>query len=153
MMEPASGSDTNSTQESSPTMTATWVGGLRFVHRSASGHGLVTDAPANDQSDTIAPTPMELVLLGLIGCTGVDMASILQRMRQPLEGLEVSATYERSEAHPKVFTKIHLTYSLRGALDEKKVVRAMELSETKYCSVSAMLGKTVDITHEYILNR
>lgn len=152
MKENGTRSASTTDQDLSPTMTATWVGGLRFVHRSASGHGLVTDAPADDQGDTIAPTPMELVLLGLIGCTGVDVASILQRMREPLEGLEVSATYQRSETHPKVFTKIHLTYSLRGALDEKKVVRAMELSETKYCSVSAMLGKTVDITHEYVLN-
>jgi putative redox protein len=135
-----------------PTMTATWAGGLRFVHRSASGHGLVTDAPGADQVDVIAPTPMELVLLGLIGCTGVDVASILQRMREPLEGLEVTATYERAETHPKVYTKIHLTYSLRGGLDEKKVQRAIELSETKYCSVSAMLGTAVDITHAYVLN-
>jgi putative redox protein len=135
-----------------PTMTATWAGGLRFVHRSASGHGLVTDAPGTDQGESSAPSPMELVLLGLIGCTGVDVASILQRMREPLEGLEVTATYERAETHPKVYTKIHLTYSLRGGLDEKKVRRAIELSESKYCSVSAMLGTTSDITSEYVLN-
>lgn len=134
-----------------PTMTATWAGGLRFILRSASGHGLVTDAPGPEQDEVIAPTPMELVLMGLIGCTGVDVASILERMREPLEGLEVTATYERSETHPKVYTSIHLIYSLQGGLDEKKVRRAIELSETKYCSVSAMLGQAVDITHEYVL--
>ncbi len=135
-------------------MTATWTGGLRFVHRSASGHAVVTDAmgPASPEgAAATAASPMELLILGLIGCTGVDVVSILERMRQPLEGLEVSATYERAESHPKIFTKIHLTYTLKGPLDEKKVRQAIELSETKYCSVSAMLGKAVTITHEYAL--
>jgi putative redox protein len=73
-------------------------------------------------------------------------------MREPLEGLEVTATYERAETHPRVFTKVHLTYALTGGLDEEKVQRAINLSETKYCSVSAMLGQSVAITHEYVLN-
>ena len=94
---------------------------------------------------------MELVILGLIGCTGVDVASILERMREPVRGLEVTATYERSETHPKVFTKIHLTYLLQGELDGKKVQRAIDLSESKYCSVSAMLAGAVDITHEFVI--
>lgn len=140
----------NPTQEPVPaTMTATWTGGLRFVHRSASGHALVSDAPRAAGGDDTAASPMELVLLGLIGCTGVDVASILRGMRQPLDGLEVSATYERADEHPKVFTRIHLKYTLRGDLDEKKVRRAIELSEGKYCSVSAMLNPTVEITHEH----
>jgi putative redox protein len=132
-------------------MTATWVGGRRFVHRSASGHGLVTDTTEEFGGTGTAPSPMELIILGLIGCTGIDVSSILERMREPVRGLEVTATYERSETHPKVFTKIHLTYLLKGELDEKKVQRAIDLSETKYCSVSAMLNGTVDITHEYVI--
>ena len=132
-------------------MTATWAGGMRFVYKSSSGHGLATDAPVEGGGTDTAPSPMELVILGLIGCTGVDVASILERMREPLKGLEVTATYERAEAHPKVYTKIHLTYTLQGGLDEKKVRRAINLSETKYCSVSAMLGHTTDITHEYVI--
>ncbi len=131
------------------TMTATWTGGRRFVHRSASGHGLVTDTSVEFGGTDTAPSPMELIMLGLIGCTGIDVASILERMREPLRGLEVTATYERAEAHPKVFTKIHLIYSLQGDLDEKKVQRAIDLSESKYCSVSAMLTGSVDISHEY----
>jgi len=131
------------------TMTATWTGGRRFQHRSASGHGLVTDTSVEFGGTDTAPSPMELIILGLIGCTGVDVTSILERMREPLRGLEVTATYERSEAHPKVFTHIHLIYSLQGDLDEKKVQRAIDLSESKYCSVSAMLNGTVDIPHEY----
>ena len=133
------------------TMTATWTGGMRFVYRSASGHGLVTDTPVAGGGGGTAPSPMELVLLGLIGCTGVDVAGILERMREPLKGLEVSAAYERAEEHPRAYTKIHLTYSLRGELDEKKVRRAIDLSESKYCSVSAMLGHTAEITHEFVI--
>jgi putative redox protein len=133
------------------TMTATWTGGRRFVHTSASGHGLVTDTATEHGGTDTAASPMELIILGLIGCTGIDVVSILERMREPLQDLEVTAAYERSENHPKVFTRIHLTYRLRGDLDEKKVRRAIDLSEAKYCSVSAMLHTTVDISHEFVI--
>ena len=79
------------------------------------------------------------------------VTNILIKMKEPLEGLEVSAGFERSEKHPRVYTKIHLTYKFRGALNEKKVQRAIGLSETKYCSVSAMVGQTAKITHEYTI--
>jgi putative redox protein len=131
-------------------MTATWSGGMRFVHQSASGHALVTDAAGEDGQSTAA-SPMEVLVLGLMGCAGIDVTSILQRMRQPLEGLEMSATYERAEDHPKIYTKIHLNYVLKGALDEKKVRRAIDLSETHYCSVSAMLGKATEITSDFVI--
>ncbi len=130
-------------------MTATWTGGMRFVHRSGSGHALVTDASEEHGGYGSAASPMELLLLGLIGCTGVDVASILTRMKQPLRGLEVAVEAERADEHPKVYTRIHLVYTLTGDLDEKKVQRAINLSETKYCSASAMLGKTAEITNEY----
>ncbi len=130
-------------------MIATWDGGLRFVYTSATGHELVTDGPVDAGGTDTAPTPMELLVLGLIGCTGVDVASILIKMKEPLEGLEVSAEFERAEQHPRVYTKIHLTYRLRGKLTEKKVERAIQLSEGKYCSASAMMGQTAKITHEY----
>ena len=132
-------------------MTGVWAGGMKFVHRSASGHEVVTDAAGPDGGATTAASPMELVILGLVGCTGLDVASILERMRQPLEGLEVTATSERAESHPRVYTKIHLTFVLKGALDESKVKRAIKLSEDTYCSVSAMLGKTAEITSEYVI--
>ncbi len=130
-------------------MTATWAGGMRFVHQSASGHAVVTDAPVEHGGLGSAVSPMELLLLGLIGCTGVDVASILTRMKEPLQGLEVTAEAERAEDHPKVYTRIHLVYTLTGALDEKKVQRAIDLSETKYCSASAMLRATAAMTSEY----
>ena len=138
---------TNPTQ-----MTATWTGGRRFVHRTASGHAAVTDTPVAKGGTDTAPTPMEMVVLGLIGCTGVDVVSILHKMKQPLEACEVSAVTERAEEYPQVYTKIHLVYTLRGDLDEKRVRRAVELSEKTYCSVSAMLRGTAEITSEVRIN-
>lgn len=132
-------------------MTATWTGGLRFVYQSTTGHGLVTDAPVEAGGLNTAATPMELVLLGLIGCTGVDVSSILLKMKEPLEGLEVVAEYERAQEHPKVYSKIHLKYLVKGQVSEKKLQRAIGLSENNYCSVSAMLSKSVEITNEYEL--
>jgi len=135
----------------SNTMTATWDGGLRFVHTSASGHELVTDGPTAAGGTDTAPSPVELMLLGVLGCTGVDVATILTKMKEPLAGLEVSAEFVRAEKHPRVYTKIHLTYRFRGQLDEKKVQRAIQLSESKYCSAAAMVGQTAKITHEYLI--
>lgn len=140
------------TDSTPATMTATWSGGLRFVHRSATGHAVVTDAPEAVGGGDTAATPMELVLLGLIGCTGVDVMTILTKMKQVPDTFEVAASWERAEEHPRVYTKIRLVYTLRGELDEKKVQRAVKLSETTYCSVSAMLAATVEITHEIALN-
>ena len=133
------------------TYSTTWAGGLRFVHKSATGHAVVTDAPESAGGGNTAPTPLELMILGLIGCTGVDVTSILKKMKEPIEGLDVTADVERAETHPKVFTKIHLTYHVKGNVDEKKLERAIKLSESTYCSASAMLGKTAEITNEFIL--
>lgn len=133
------------------TYSATWAGGLHFVHKSATGHAVVTDAPESAGGENTAPTPMELMILGLIGCTGIDVSSILEKMKEPLEGLEVTAEVERADTHPKVFTKIHLTYHVKGNVNEKKLERAIKLSENTYCSASAMLGKTAQISHEFIL--
>jgi len=133
-------------------MSATWTDGMRFVYESGTGHGLVTDAPKEVGGRDTAATPMELVLLGLIGCTGVDVASILTRMKEPLEDLKVSVEADRADEHPRVYTKIHIFYEFKGNLNVKKVERAIRLSEDKYCSVSAMLGKTAVITSEYHLN-
>lgn len=134
-------------------MTATWTGGRRFVYESATGHGLLTDAPVEAGGGNTAATPMELLILGLIGCTGVDVSSILTKMKEPLEGLKVTAETERAETHPKVYTKIHLTYHVKGSVNIKKLERAIDLSENRYCSASAMLSKSAEITHEYVLEK
>ncbi len=133
-------------------MKATWIDGRRFAYESATGHALMTDAPEESGGTDTAATPMELVLLGLIGCSGVDVTSILQKMKQPLEALTVTARAVRADVHPRVYTKIHLTYLVRGKLDIKKLERAINLSETRYCSVAAMLSSTALITHEYVLD-
>jgi len=128
-------------------ISAAWTGGRQFVHRSMTGHALVTDTPADSGGANSAPTPMELVIMGLAGCTGVDVVSILEGMRQPLRALEITAEYERAEGHPRVFTRIELRYRLQGDLDPAKVERAVALSKDKYCSVSALLADKVDIVH------
>ena len=130
-----------------PSLTATWTGGRQFVHRSATGHALVTDTPVEHGGGGTAPTPMELVLMGLAGCTGVDVVSILETMRQPLRELSVVAEFERAAEHPRVYTRIRLRYRLRGDLDPDRVDRAVALSRDRYCSVAAMLAPTVPLEH------
>lgn len=136
-----------------PKMTATWAGDMRMIYESASGHGLVTDAPKEAGGLGTAASPMELVLLGLVGCTGLDVSSILVKMKEPLVGLEVTADYERAENHPKVYTKIHLKYTITGDVSEKKAKRAIDLSESTYCSVSAMLKHSADISSEFEIRK
>ena len=133
------------------TMTAIWNGDMAFTHTSGTGHTLVTDVPVEKGGTDLGPTPMELIILGLTGCMGVDVVSILKGMRQPLEGLTITATHERAEDHPKVYTEIHVELAFRGDLDRKKVERAIKLSESKYCSVSAMLKHDARITRNFTI--
>ncbi len=129
----------------------TWVGpGLRLVAE-AGGPAIVVDhaMPDEDRDDT-GPHPMQLVLMGLCGCTGMDVISILKKKRQSFTDLQVNATAERAEEHPRVYTQIHLEFVVTGDdVDPDAVERSIELSQTKYCSASAMLGKTADITTSY----
>jgi putative redox protein len=91
---------------------------------------------------------MELILVGMVGCTAMDVVSLLRKQRQPFTGLRVKATAERRDEHPKVYTKIHLEYIVIGeGVDITAVGRAVELSQNKYCPGSAMLGKTAEITY------
>jgi putative redox protein len=93
---------------------------------------------------------MELLLISLCGCTAMDVVSILQKKRQPFTGLQVKASAERAEEHPKVYTQIHLEYVVKGkGVEPQAVERAIELSETKYCSAAAMLSKAAQITTSY----
>ena len=130
----------------------TWIGpGLRLVGEASSGPAIVIDhaLPGEDRQET-GPRPMELLLIGLAGCTAMDVVSILQRMRQPLDGLEVHASAERAPDHPKVYTRIHLEFVIKGkGIKESAVERAINLSQTTYCSASAMLSKTAEITTSY----
>ncbi|MHB8077802.1 MAG: OsmC family protein [Candidatus Krumholzibacteriia bacterium] len=131
------------------TATATWAGGLRFVGEADSGHLVIMDAPGSDGEDPQAPTPVEHTLIALCACTGIDVASILRKMKIPFRALEVSAEAERAPGHPRVFTKIRLKYRVGGDVPEDKLRRAIELSESTYCTVGAMLHAVAEITHEF----
>src|SRR5271166_3791399 len=122
---------------------ATWIEKHRFNAVSDSGHTIVVDG-----DKTAGSSPMELVLIGLCGCTSYDVVSILQKKREPFTRLEVSAQAERAPDPPQVYTQIKLIYRVGGKVSRKAVEDAVRLSKEKYCSVSAMLAKTAKITAE-----
>ena len=124
----------------------TWVEDKRFVGRASSGHAIVVEGSA----EKLGSSPMELLLIGMAGCTAYDVMSILEKKRQSVTGLEVSAQAERAEEPPRVYTKIEVEYVLRGRdIKPKAVEDAIHLSEEKYCSASIMLGKTAQISTSY----
>jgi putative redox protein len=125
------------------TASVKWIGEEKFVATSPSGHAIAIDS---DRSSNKAPGPMELVLMALGACTATDVVSILKKKRQKLESLEVICSGQRAPEPPTVWIKLEVLYRLRGTLDEAAVKRAIELSEKKYCSVSAMLQKTATLT-------
>jgi putative redox protein len=131
------------------TASVKWIGEEKFVATSPSGHAIAIDS---DRTSNKAPGPMELVLMALGACTATDVVSILKKKRQKLEALEVICSGERAPEPPTVWIKLEILYRLRGTLDEAAVKRAIELSEQKYCSVSAMLQKTATLTwrHEIL---
>jgi putative redox protein len=130
----------------SMTASVTWVEDRRFVGKASSGHAIVLDASAEKQ----ASSPMELLLIGMAGCTAYDVMSILEKKRQRVTGLQVSARAERAEEPPRVYTEIEIEYLLRGrGIKPKAVEDAIRLSKEKYCSASIMLGKTAQITTRY----
>ena len=123
-----------------------YAGGEAFVAESQSGHAMVTSF-AHELS---APSPMELLLIALGGCTGADVVGILEKKRQRVTGYDVEVRAERRAEHPRIYTKIEVIHRIRGqAIDPKAVEHAVELSETKYCSVSAMLGATAELSMSY----
>ena len=122
--------------------------GLSFAARSDSRHWIVMDTDPELGGQGAGTKPLELVLIGLGGCTGMDVASILAKMRMPFDRIEVSLDADRSEDHPKVLTRIRMEYHVYGVTVEiEKVQKAVELSRTKYCTVSAMLTKAVPIEY------
>ena len=136
-----------------PKTTATWTSGRQFVAETETGHAVVMDAPVAAGGRNTAPSPMELLLVGLAGCTGIDVVFILaERMKKPLTGLSVEVSGTRADSEPKVYTQIDVTYRVRGkGLQEKDVRRAISLSAEKYCSASIMLGKTAKLTSSFTL--
>ncbi len=131
-----------------------WVENSVFVAQSGSGHSVVLDGPPEAGGQNLGVRPMEMVLMGLGGCTAFDVVDILKKKREQVSGCVVEIEAERAETTPKVFTKIHVRYIVTGKdIKEESVKRAVELSAEKYCSVSLMLRKTAAMTHDYqILN-
>jgi putative redox protein len=127
-----------------------WLDGVTMVGESASGHAVVMDGPAEHGGRNLGVRPMEMLLLGMGGCTEFDVLHILRKARQDVTGCEVVLEAERAETDPKVFTRIHAHFVVSGrGLSDKRVAKAISLSAEKYCSASIMLGATARITHDY----
>jgi len=127
-----------------------WIEDSAFVAQSGSGHSVVLDGPPEAGGKNLGVRPMEMVLLGLGGCTAFDVVDILKKKREVISDCVVEISAERADAVPKVFTSIHLHYIVSGSnMKEESVKRAVELSAEKYCSVSMMLNKSATITHDY----
>lgn len=130
-----------------------WTGadsGMSFVAETGSGHIAIMDGAPEAGGRNLAPRPMELVLAGTGGCTAFDVVLILKRGRHAVTACDVTLKAERAETDPKIFTKVHFHYRVKGRkLKRDAVARAIELSKDKYCSASIMLGKTAEITHDF----
>lgn len=127
-----------------------WIEGVAFMGESETGHAVVLDGAPENGGRNIGMRPMEMLLIGMGGCTSFDVVTILKKSRQPVVDCVAEISAERAEEIPKVFTKIHVHFVVTGKdLNEKQVARAVSLSAEKYCSASIMLSKSVTITHDY----
>jgi putative redox protein len=129
-----------------------WTGDVSFTGTADSGHTVIMDGAPESGGQNKGARPMELVLIGMGGCTAYDVVHILRKSRQEITDCVAEIEAKRAETDPKVFTNIHIHFIVTGKnLDEKKVQHAIELSATKYCSASIMIGKTAKITHDFEL--
>lgn len=130
--------------------TIKWINDMMMVGESASGHTVVMDGPEDLGGKNLGIRPMEMLLLGMGGCTTIDVVSTLKKMREIVRDCRAEISAQRAGEHPKVFTKIHIHFVLEGDnLNAKKVAKAISLSADKYCSASIMLGKVAHITHDF----
>ena len=127
-----------------------WVDGMLMVGESGSGHAVVMDGPVEFGGKDLGIRPMEMLLLGMAGCTTVDVVGTLEKMREKLSDCRAQISAVRSDEYPKVFTNIHVHFIIKGdQINPSKVEKAIKLSAEKYCSASIMLGETADITHDF----
>ncbi len=127
-----------------------WIEDRNFLGESDTGHAVVMGSKGGKTGIAVAPTPMELILIGLGGCTSYDVVHILERGREAVTDCVVEMDADRADEDPKIFTRIHLHFVVTGKnLNTAKVERAIALSAEKYCSASAMLGKAATITHDF----
>jgi putative redox protein len=133
--------------------TIKWIDQVSFVAETGSGHAVVVDGSPDAGGRNIGPRPMELVLAGTAACTAFDVVWILKKARQAIAECTVEAEAERAPKEPKVFTRIHFVYRIRGEnLNPAQVERAVRLSKEKYCSATLMLAETVAISYEISIN-
>lgn len=129
------------------------IKGVTFIGKAESNHWVPMDGPEEFGGSDAGTRPKELILIGLAGCSGSDVISILSKMREKITRFEIDIEAESATEHPKVFTKIHLLYRFWGeSLKKENIEKAIDLSQTKYCSVSAMLKPTVEISHSIEIN-
>jgi len=127
-----------------------WVEQATFLGEAGSGHAVVMDGPPDLGGRNLGVRPMEMLLLGMGGCTAFDVVHILKKARQPVTDCVAELDAERAESDPKVFTRIHVHFIVKGrGLKEDRVAKAVGLSAEKYCSASIMLGKVAEITHDF----
>ena len=130
-----------------------WMQDVSFKGSSDSGHEVILDGPKELGGKDLGMRPMEMMLIGMGGCTSFDVVTILKRSRQQITGCIAEIEATRADEIPKVFTSIHIHFLIKGIdLQEKAVERAIELSANKYCSASIMLGKSVKITHDFLIS-
>lgn len=131
-----------------------WVQEAMFIGESDSGHAVVMDGPADGGGRNLGIRPMEMVLIGMGGCTAYDVVHILKKSRQEIADCSVEIEAQRADSVPQVFTHIHIHFIVRGVgLTATAVKRAVDLSAEKYCSASIMLGKTATITHDFEISQ
>ncbi|MFA6120200.1 MAG: OsmC family protein [Sideroxydans sp.] len=127
-----------------------WVDGMTFIGESESGHAVVMDASPEVGGRNLGPRPMEMLLLGAGGCSSIDVVMILKKSRQAVSDCYVEMSAKRAETDPKVFTKIHMHFVVKGKdIKPEAVEKAVKLSAEKYCSASIMLGATAEMTHDF----
>ena len=129
-----------------------WIEDVCFLAETESGHALVMDGAPEGGGRNLGARPMEVMLIGMGGCTAIDVVSMLRKQRQDIEGVEVSLSGERASDHPMVYSEVKVVYTVHGRkLNKALVERAVSLSDEKYCSATAMFKKTAKVTHEVVL--
>lgn len=124
-----------------------WQGGMKFAAVGASGHVVTMDSTPDVGGEDAGARPMEVLLFGVMGCTAMDVVSILKKKREPVQDFKIIATFDRSPEHPKKYTRIHLEYVAYGNVSLKSLERAVELSETTYCGAIATVRGVAEVTN------
>ncbi len=136
-----------------PKVNAEWKGKMKFSATDESGHTITMDAPIQAGGENTAPSPLTLILMSVAGCTGIDIVSILGKMKQEIEWFNIQVEGQRADDHPKVYTNVNLIYQFKGKnVAPEKVERAIKLSADKYCSAMHIVNKTAQINILYEIN-